>query len=502
LIGLTARFRLFFQAFGDKHFLCRTDQSARTKRAETEIAVRKAHPFAWNPELKKSAQPVYLALVDAIASDIQSGRLSTSDRLPAQRDLAKRLNLNYATVSRAYGEAQRRGLIYSRVGQGTFVCRPRVSSLTRARGGSLVDMTMNLPPEPDDPVLQQRMESGTGVLANNLRELLRYQEFGGSPDARRAGLRWLKHMGLSGSAECLLVCPGAQSAILATLGLLARPGDVVLCEQLTYPGVRAVAAQLGIRLIGLPMDGEGIASEAFEEACAEHHPKLLYVNPTLQNPTTNTISAPRRLELIRIARAHGLSILEDDAYGVLPSPGPTPFALLAPDIVFYVTGFAKSLGAGLRVAYLLAPDARRTAQLSSILRATAVMASPLTVALATYWIEDGTADATLAAVRSESIVRQRLAREILPVGLVQTDAQAFHLWLKLPEPWRRAAFASHMRSQGVHTVVSDAFAVGSEPPEAVRMCLGGATTRDDIRRALELTADALREPRSTEAAFF
>jgi DNA-binding transcriptional MocR family regulator len=454
------------------------------------------------PELRKSSRPLYLALVDAIATDIQSGRLSTSDRLPAQRDLAARLDLNYATVSRAYGEAQRRGLIYSRVGQGTFVCRPRVSQLTRARGGSLVDMTMNLPPEPEDAALRGRLEQGVSIVAANLRELLRYQEFGGSPDARRAALRWLAGVSLRSEPECVLVCPGAQSAIVAALSFLAKPGDVVLCEQLTYPGVRAIAAQLGIRLIGLPMDAHGICSRAFAEACAEHHPKLLYCNPTLQNPTTTTVSLERRQELIRIARSHGLSILEDDAYGALASAPPTPFVALAPDITFYVAGFAKSLGAGLRVAYLLAPDARRAARLSSILRATSVMASPVTVALATHWIEDGTAYATLLAVRAESTARQRLVAEILPHEHCRTDPEAFHFWLELPEPWRRAAFASHMRAQGVHTVVSDAFSVGQEPPEAVRVCLGGAATRQDVQRALQLLADALQHPSSTEAAFF
>jgi DNA-binding transcriptional MocR family regulator len=464
--------------------------------------VRKARIGGWVPELHESTRPVYLALVDAIASDIQSGRLSTSDRMPTQRDLAARLDLNYATVSRAYGEAQRRGLIYSRVGQGTFVCRPRVSQLSRARGSSLVDMTMNLPPEPEDAALLGRLEHGVSALATNLRELLRYQEFGGSPDARRAALRWLSHMALRSEPECVLVCPGAQSAIVATLSFLAKPGDVVLCEQLTYPGVRAVAAQLGIRLIGLAMDAQGISSQAFADACAEHHPKLLYCNPTLQNPTTTTISLDRRHELLRIARSHGLCILEDDAYGALASAPPAAFALLAPDITFYVAGFAKSLGAGLRVAYLLAPDARRAARLSSILRATCVMASPFTVALATHWIDDGTADATLLAVRAESIARQRLVTEILPAEHCQTDAEAFHLWLRLPQPWRRAAFASHMRAQGVHTVVSDAFCVGQDPPEAVRVCLGGAATRQDVQHALQLLADALQQPSSTEAAFF
>jgi len=465
--------------------------------------VKKAKLGTWMPELKRTSGPVYLALVDAIASDIQSGRLSTSDRLPPQRELAKRLELNYATVSRAYGEAQRRGLVYSRVGQGTFVCRPRVSQLTRARGDSLVDMTMNLPPETDDPLLLDRLEQSFARVGPKLRSLLRYQEFGGSPDARRAGLRWLARTSLVGEPDCLLVCPGAQSALLAVLSLLAKPGDVALCEDLTYPGVRAVAAQLGIRLLGLPMDDQGIDPEAFARACTEHHPKLLYCNPTIQNPTTLTISPQRRRELVRVARAHGLAIVEDDAYGVLPSVEPEPIALIAPDITYYIAGFAKSLGAGLRVAYLLTPDARRAARVSSILRATAVMASPITVALATHCVDDGTAEAVLLAIRAESVARQRIASEVLGNAEYQADPEGFHLWLSLPAPWSRASFASHMGAKGVYsTVVSDAFSVRKEAPEAVRVCLGGAGTRDDVRHALELIADALQQPQATGAAFF
>lgn len=458
--------------------------------------MRRAKSGFWIPELKRGAGPIYLALVDAIASDIQAGRLSTADRLPPQRELAKKLKLNYATVSRAYGEAQRRGLIYSRVGQGTFVCRPRVTSLARARGGSVVDMTMNLPPEPEDPLLLARLERGLKQLAPHLRVLLRYEEFGGSPDARRAGQRWLARVDLRAGPEQLLVCPGVQSALLATLSLLAKPGDVVLCESITYPGVRALAAQLGIRLVGLPMDAQGIDVQAFAQACAEHHPKLLYCNPTLQNPTTITWSLVRRQEVARVARQHGVHILEDDAYGVLPSTAPTPLAALVPDLTFYVAGFAKCLGAGLRVAYLLAPDARRASQLASILRATSVMASPLTVALATQWVEDGTAEAALLAIRAEASARQRIAAEALRHVRFASHPEAFHLWLKLPPGWTRERFAMHMRPLGIHPVGSDAFVVGREAHEAVRICLGGAVGREPLRQALQhmgslLTAQAV-----------
>jgi DNA-binding transcriptional MocR family regulator len=454
--------------------------------------MKKARPVHWLPELRGGPRQLYLQLVDAIASDIQSGRLSTSDRLPAQRELADRLHINYATVSRAYGEAQRRGLIYSRVGQGTFVRRPRVSQLSRPRGQSVVDMTMNMPPEPDDRGLEERLERSFEQLTPELRRLLRYEEFGGSEAARRAGQQWLARTGLTAEADRLLVCPGAQSALLATLSLLAKPGDVALCEDLTYPGVRTLAAQLGVRLIGLAMDREGPSSEAFARACSEHHPKVLYCNPTLQNPTTMTVSLARRRELIRIARSHGVAILEDDAYGVLPSAVHEPFAQLAPDITYYVSGFAKCLGAGLRVAYLLAPDGRRAARLSSILRATSVMASPITVALATLCVQNGTAEASLLAVRAESMARQQIARELLLGADYATHPEAFHLWLTLRPPWSRVAFAAALLERGIQVVVSDAFAVGAEPPEALRVCLGGASSREEMRDVLARVAQVLQ----------
>jgi DNA-binding transcriptional MocR family regulator len=122
-----------------------------------------------------------------------------------------------------------------------------------------------------------------------------------------------------------------------------------------------------------------------------------------------------------------------------------------------------------------------------------VMASPVTVALATRWIADGTGDALLAAVRRESIERQRLAAAILPRSGIRTDPIGFHLWVSLPAPWTRSAFVGHMRSTGIGVVASDAFATGGSPPEAVRVCLGGPPDRAAIRNALEFMAHALAE---------
>ena len=363
----------------------------------------------WAPQLSRLGKPRYLAIADAIAEDIRNGKLAPSERLPPQRKLARRLDIDFTTVARGYVEAQRRGLIESRVGQGTYV---RASAKRRhgpiARHPEIVDLSMNLPPEPDDPELLDRMQDGLEAIGRDLVYLMRYQGFGGVPADKDAASHWLRHRALVPQQDRLFIAPGAHPALLGILSVLAKAGDVLLSETLTYPGARSIAAQLGLRHIGLPMDDDGVDADAFADACKRHAPRALYLNPTLLNPTTHTIAQKRRSEIIAVARRYGVAIIEDDPYGFLPVDGPLPFAALAPEITWHVAGLAKCLGAGLRIAYVVAPEVRSGWLFASSVRTATVMASPVTIALATRWITDGTADALLAAVRQESIERQGL----------------------------------------------------------------------------------------------
>jgi DNA-binding transcriptional MocR family regulator len=156
-----------------------------------------------------------------------------------------------------------------------------------------------------------------------------------------------------------------------------------------------------------------------------------------------------------------------------------------------VAGLAKCLGAGLRLAFLVAPSARAALPLGAALRAATVMASPISTALATRWIMDGTAEAIGQFVRAESIARQRIVTEMLPPAMVRADPHGFHVWITLPEGWTRSAFASQGRSAGLGVVASDAFCVAGAPPEAARLCLGGPSTRAGIRQGLERLGHAL-----------
>ncbi|HVY17192.1 MAG TPA: PLP-dependent aminotransferase family protein [Rhodopila sp.] len=456
----------------------------------------------WTPDLSQRGAPRYLAIADAIAADIEAGRLAPSERLPPQRVLASALGMDFTTVARGYVEAKRRGLIESRVGQGTFVSGSvRRRHAAMARHPEIVDLSMNLPPEPDDQDLLDRMQDGWDAVSRDLVSLLRYQGFGGVAADKAAASAWLSRRGLVPQQDRVFITPGAHPALNGILGLLAKPGDTILSEDVTYPGTRSIAGQLGLTLLGLPMDDDGIVPDAFAEACARHTPKALYLNPTLLNPTTHTIPERRRLALTEVARRFAMPIIEDDPYGLLPPEAPAAFAALAPELTWHVAGLAKCLGAGLRIAYVIAPDNRSGWSFAAALRAATVMASPITAALATRWITDGTGDALLAAVRRASVERQALAREALRGATFRADPFGFHLWLNLPAPWTRSAFVGHMRDRGIGVTASDAFTVTGPPPEAVRVCLGGPAGWDQLREALEFMAHSLAESPSTASHF-
>jgi DNA-binding transcriptional MocR family regulator len=456
----------------------------------------------WTPDLASSDKPRYLAIADAIADDIGAGRLAAGDRLPPQRKLAKRLDVDFTTVARGYVEAQRRGLIESKVGQGTFVRdRPRPRRNQPAPAPRPVDLSMNLPPEPDDPDLIERMQAGVEYVSRDIVSLLRYQGFGGTQADKDAASSWLGRRALVPAQERIFVSPGAHPALLGILTILAKPGDAIVCEAVTYPGIRSIAAQLGLKLIGLPMDDEGIDVEALTDACKKAKPKALYLNPTLQNPTTLTISDQRRRDIAAAARRFKLPIVEDDAYGFIPAHGHAPFAAIAPDLTWHVAGLAKCIGAGLRAAYVVVPDTRSTWPFAAALRSATVMASPFTVALVTRWIEDGTADTLLRFIRSETTARQKLVSEILPKGIYKSDPLSFNIWLELPTAWNRAAFVGHMRSTAIGVVASDAFTASGTPPAAVRVCLGGPIGRPRLAAGLEYMTHALTESPALASAF-
>ncbi len=448
---------------------------------------------SWTPDVSKRAGPAYRAIADALATDVVEGRLKEGDRLPTHRALAGALGVTVGTISRAYGEAVRRGLLSGEVGRGTFVRRrdgdDAFAAIHADKGPGVVDLSLNYPVG----ILEEReLAAALAALSRRrgLAGLVEYQPHAGLPQHREAGAAWMRRTGLTAPTERVVVCCGAQHAMAVAFASLARPGDVVLAERLTYPGMRALAGLLGLKLRGLAMDAQGILPEAFEAAC-RGGARLLYTIPTLQNPTASLMPEARRRRIARIARAHDVLIVEDDIYGLLPEARPLPLAALAPDHTVYVQSLSKTLAPGLRIAYVLAPR-RLLERVVAGLRSTTWMASPLLAEIAARWIQDGTGEALLRRRRQETARRQRLAVTVLGRARLSTHPASYHLWLELPEPWRSAAFVASARRRGVAVTPAEVFVVGEgEPPRGVRVCLGAARSREQVEAGLRILASML-----------
>jgi DNA-binding transcriptional MocR family regulator len=175
---------------------------------------------------------------------------------------------------------------------------------------------------------------------------------------------------------------------------------------------------------------------------------------------------------------------------------------MAPDICWHIGGLSKCIGAGLRIAYVVVPDSKAAWTFNGAMRAVSLMASPLMAALATRWIEDGTADSILRFIRSEAAARQRLAAQYFEPGTFFSDPLSFNIWLPLTRGWTRSAFIGHVRSYGVGVVASDAFTVEGLPTEAVRVGLGGPISRDTLKKGLEFMGHALEASPELASAFF
>ncbi|MTV38622.1 aminotransferase-like domain-containing protein [Duganella radicis] len=442
----------------------------------------------WSPRLAMQGGPRFLQIADALQAAVADGSLKPGDRLPPQRQLAAQLDVDLTTVTRAYDEARRRNLLEGRGARGTYVAAPKVEL------NAILDLSMNTPPPPDGVDFDDMLKQGLSQVlmrADNA-SLMTYHLAGGSDADRQAGALWLAPMLGQLEASQVLVCPGAQAAIAALILALTEPGDVILAEPMTYPGLRAAATQFGRRLVAVEADQHGMIPEMLAQACRQHQPGLVYLNPTLQNPTAITMPESRRKELASIARHCQVRIVEDDPYWLLADAPPPTIASLAPEQVIYLATLSKCLTPGLRVAFVLIRDPQERERFLAALRSFALMAAPLSAALATQWILDGSASSLMAGVRKEARLRHRMARDIL-AGRYSGAGDGLHVWLELPAYWKSAQLAHAAGSEGIAVTPAEAFATGSAAMNAIRISLGSIQDRGRLQAGLQRLSHLLAQ---------
>ena len=452
----------------------------------------------WTPKLASADGPRYLALAGAIASAIDSGELPPGAQLPPQRDLAERLGVTVGTVGRAYALAKSRRLVSGEVGRGTFVCA--------TDGGDASEIgVMPRMAERDtiDLVCYRSLVPGLGeVIARSVarsndefhRHVNAYAPDNGFLTHRIAGATWIARAGYRVSPEHVMLVNGAQQGITVALSSLCRPGDSVLTESVTYSGMRAIAGLLGVQLHGVAMDALGVLPKALDAACVRTGARVVYLQPTLHNPTTATMPLARRREIAEVVRKRGLTLIEDDAGASVLAGADRPPALssLLPEQSCYLTSVSKCVSPTLRLGYV-ACSGHLYPRLSASFQAMSLDVSPLMAQIVTDFINEGVADELAKKTRAELARRRKLVVGALEGLDVRSDPSASFVWLGLGPGWESGEYVAEAKRLGISIVSSAHFAVDrSALPRAVRLRMCPKVDDDVLRRALGTLVSIMR----------
>jgi DNA-binding transcriptional MocR family regulator len=443
----------------------------------------------WSPQLNETRPgPLHRRIALVLAQDVENGRLAFGDRLPTHRELAQQLGVSVNTVTKAYATAARDGLIVRRTGRGTFVQGfPEEPQIT-AEPPDVIDLRRN-------GVNSDAFNDAFGRLLSklsrrgSLHRLLNHQPHPGLERHRIAGARWLARRGINATPDQLIICSGSQEGLLAVLSAIARPGDTVLTEKLTYVGIRHIVNTLHLNIRGIEIDEEGMVPDALAAACRREPVAAIFVTVTCHNPTNVSASTERRKALVEIARRADVFLVEDDIFGHLSGDNAPTLTSLAPERCIHVCGLSKCIAMALRAGYILPPPALRQPILDN-LNALHWSSPALMAEIATQLIEEGEADRFVAWHRREAQARQQIARRTL--GLPKAPP-CYHLWLPLTGRSQTRQLVADLKQRGVLVAPAEQFAVvPNRQAPGVRICLGTVRDRAVLQKGMAIIAESLR----------
>lgn len=449
----------------------------------------------WTPVLDRS-KPLYLAIADAISHDVDGGTLPDGARLPPQRELAWKLGVTLGTITRAYREAGERGLLAGEVGRGSYIRKTRHASPLPSPSPEhegLVDLSHAIPPP---IVTAEEFDLAMDAVRRDPRklDLLDYAPPDGFPQHKSMAVTWLRRSGIEAAEQNIVITAGAHLGFTTVLEAITAPGETVLAETVNYALLRTTFRNAHVTPVAVAMDEDGMMPDALEKAAKTSGSRILYLVPSLQNPTTNTMSRRRRDALVAVARKHDLTIIEDDIFRLLDErTQPPTFYALAPERTFHVTSLSKTLAPGLRIGIVVTP-ANQERALKSHVRSMASRNVGITGEIARYWIETDMASAILTRVRNELAARRNVFLQVFKGLPFRCDPGAPYAWVELPEHWQPGRFVRALSSRRVRVSPGSAFVLdGSQASRHVRVCFGGPDSGVQTRKGLERMRDLMAE---------
>lgn len=427
------------------------------------------------------SRPAYRSLAQGIAAAIGAGTLQPGTRLPTHRELSFLLGVSVQTVSRAYEELIRAGLVSGEVGRGTFVQdEPREYDEMpwHSPDGRSAPVDLSLMTPVRLPEMQAAWREALMCVAGQVSDTAMHALRPEQMRWRHGDLSsaWLARCGLMAGRRRVVITNGVTPAMFTALAAVANPGEVIATDTFTSHTVQPAAQQLHLGLRGVEGDHRGMIPEALIEAARESPGQMraVYLLPGGAGPQARLIDRARREALAQAAQEAGLWILECDPLGPLPVRRPPPLASMAPERTFYVTGLTKCLAPGLRLGFMAVPDEMVERCVNRHL-SVAWMATPLMAEIARHWLHSGTADRLLAAHRAELAARNRMAQRLLGARC-RGSLHGLHRWLPLPRGLSEDQVVGQLLAQDVAVTGGRAFRVAGHE-QAIRICLGAAGRR-------------------------
>ncbi|MCB6182014.1 PLP-dependent aminotransferase family protein [Leeia sp. TBRC 13508] len=446
----------------------------------------------WLPDLSTYSGPRYLALVSAIEFDIRNGKLQPGERLPPQRLLADLLGVHLSTVTRAYKTAISQHLVYAAMGNGTFVSHPNAApklfSLAKHES-TWIDLSVSTYPiHADDQDLSETLQHL--CQTRSLAHTMAYRQWDDWQPIKDALANWFEHQHQTGKVNTsdLTLCTGAQHALTEVLASFVSKGESILCESLTYPGLKTVATQLGIRLIGIPMSKTGIDLIQLEKKLKQGGIRTLVLMPTLHNPTTMTMPIAEREALAALIRRYPITVIEEDVYGPFAKHPQPAMVSICPEKVIYISGLSKTVAPGLRIGAIFDPG-KQLPFGEGHWHSTSWYVNPLQADIAEEWLKTGTALKRLQKQKKEMHLRHQIADSF--IGQSETDEHfSPHRWLHTQTEQQSHILANLLLSHGIRVASDRVFSTTATPsPSGIRMALASAPDHARLREAMQIIAE-------------
>ncbi len=444
------------------------------------------------PTIKESSKAKYISIAQSIEDDIQNGKLKHGQMLPPQRLIANYLGINHGTVTKAYKLCEEKGLIKGVIGKGTFVSGSAglpVSLLTDHDDNNIISLGMALPLYETNPLIESHIKEISANIDYNI--ALKYCPPEGLLKHRYIAANWLNQFKINTKAENILITSGTQNALAVILLSTFNKSDRIIVDEFTYSGLKSLAKYLGIILVPVTGDKNGMNVDELKKTCKRENIRGIYLMPDCHNPTSIVMSEKKRHQIAEVIKEYDLLLIEDATFGFTVTDKIMPISGYVPKNSFYINGTSKAISPTFRISYVVAPE-KYTKQLQQGLNNITWMSSPYTAEIIS--LLQSTSRYELITNAKLEILKKRneiFDEEFSSYNVIPSIHSMFR-YLELPDDWDCSELERLALKAGVQIFSASRFSAGTHNVHnAIRIALSSAKTNEELMRGLKILKQVL-----------